>query len=577
MSTIETALATPRKPIRVWPGVIAVTLQWLGWFVVPAIFPGAPIVALLSGVIGGLVILVWWLLFSRAPWIERIAALVLIVLALIGTKRLVHESIAGGAMGMLLYILAIPVFSMGLVLWAVVSRHFATAKRRLAFAPMLIIGCGVFMLLRTDGLTAEFDNDFHWRWSQTREHALSAAEASEEKADPAAVGSGRAETEIGWTGFRGNQRDSTVRFALINPDWSASPPVELWRRPVGPAWSSFAVLGGRLYTQEQRVDDEIVSCHDLKTGKPVWRHRDKARFYESNGGPGPRATPAISNGRVFTQGATGIVNALDAFTGNVIWTRNAVNDTGAKVPGWGIAGSPLVVKDLVIVAAAGNLVAYETETGKPRWLGPAGGTGYSSPQLLTVNGIQQIVLLRSTGVMSVSLTDGKLLWEHAWEGAPIVQPAITDNGDLLISVSESSGLRRLTVGQGNGGWTTQERWTTEDINPWFNDFVVHKGHAFGFDGSSLVCVNLDDGKLKWRGKRYGYGQLVLLPEQDLLIVLSEQGELALAKADHNQFTELGHISALEGKTWNHPVIVDNILLVRNDHEMAAFKLAFEGR
>lgn len=572
MSTIETALATPRKPIRVWPGVIAVTLQWLGWFVVPTIFPQAPIVALLAGVIGGLVILVWWLFFSRARWIERIAAPVLIVLALIGTKRLVHESIAGGGMGMLLYILAIPVFSMGLVLWAVVSRHFSTAKRRLAFVAMLIIGCSVFLFLRTDGLTAEFDNDLHWRWSQTREQKLAAAEASEETANPATTGPAGANTEIGWTGFRGAQRDSTVRGSKINTDWSASPPVELWRRPVGPAWSSFAVQDGRFYTQEQRVDDEIVSCHDIKTGKPVWRHRDKARFYESNGGPGPRATPAISNGRVYSQGATGIVNALDASTGNVIWTRNAVNDTGAKIPGWGIAGSPLVVDDLVIVAAAGSLVAYETATGKPRWQGPAGGSGYSSPQLVTVNGIQQIVLLRSTGVTSVSLTDGKLLWEHAWGGEPIVQPAVADNGDLLISVSQASGLRRLTVGQSNGGWSAQERWTTEDINPWFNDFVVHKGHAFGFDGSELVCVNLDDGKLKWRGKQYGYGQLVLLPEQDVLIVLSEKGELALAKATPDQFTELGHLQALEGKTWNHPVVVGDILLVRNDHEMAAYRL-----
>lgn len=572
MATIETALATPRKPIRLWPGLIAVVLQWVGWFVVPALFPQAAIVALFSGVIGGLAILLWWLFFSRALWIERIVALVLIVLALIGTKRVVHESIAGGAMGMLLYILAIPVFSMGLVLWPLVTRHFSAAKRRLAFVVMLVICCGVFMLVRTGGLTAEFDNDIHWRWSKTPEQAL-LARANEDTAIPVSAPAG---TESGWSGFRGPQRDGTVHGVRIKTDWNASPPVELWRRPVGPAWSSFAVQNGRFYTQEQRGEEEIVSCHDVKTGKPIWRHSDKARFYESNAGAGPRATPTLSNGRVYTQGATGIVNVLDAATGDVVWTRNAVNDTGAKVPGWGIAGSPLVVNDLVIVAAAGNLVAYELASGKPRWFGPQGGSGYSSPQLLTINGIQQIVLLRSTGLTSVSLTDGKLLWEHAWPGEPIVQPAVTSNGDLLISVSESSGLRRLTVGQGSGGWTAQERWTTEDINPWFNDFVVHKGHAFGFDGSSLVCVNLDDGKLKWRGKRYGYGQLVLLPEQDMLIVLSEKGELALAKAATDQFTELGHFPAIEGKTWNHPVLVGDILLVRNDHEMAAFKLSSEG-
>ena len=570
MSTLETALATPRKPLRVWPGLIVVLLQWVGWFVAPAIFPQATIVALLAGVIGGLATLIWWLVFSRAPWFERIAALVLIVLALIGTKRLVHESIAGGAMGMLLYVLAIPVFSMGLVLWATVTRRFSGSKRRLAFVPMVVLCCGVFMVLRTGGLTAEFNNDLHWRWSKTPEQALM-AQASD--APVVSNASATTSTESGWSGFRGPQRDGVVHGVQIKTDWTASPPVELWRRPIGPAWSSFAVQNGRFYTQEQRGDEEIVSCYDVNTGKPIWRHSDNARFYESNAGPGPRATPALNNGRLYTQGATGIVNALDAATGDVIWARNAVNDTGAKVPGWGIAGSPLIVNDLVVVAAAGNLIAYDLASGKTRWLGPAGGTGYSSPQLMTINGIQQIVLLRSTGMLSVAVADGKLLWEHAWEGVPIVQPAVASNGDLLISVSESSGLRRLSIGQTNGGWTTQERWTTEDINPWFNDFVVHKGNAFGFDGSSLVCVNLDDGKLKWRGKRYGYGQLVLLPEQDVLLVLSEQGELALAKAAADQFTELAHFPALQGKTWNHPVLVGNVLLVRNDHEMAAFRLS----
>ena len=575
MATIDTALAPTRKPIRLWPGVIAVVLQWLGWFVLPLFAPQLPFVALLAGVVGGLIILIWWLFFSRALWLERIGALVLIVLALIGAKRLVHESIAGGAMGNLLYVLAIPVFSMGLVLWAVVTRHFSAAKRRLAFVAMIVIGCGVFMFIRTGGLTAEFDNDLHWRWSKTPEQAL-LAQASDDAATPASNTTTPVSTESGWSGFRGPQHDSAVRGVKIKTDWSASPPVELWRRPIGPAWSSFAVQNGRFYTQEQRGEDEVVSCYDIKTGKPVWRHSDKVRFYESNAGAGPRATPTLANGRVYTQGATGIVNVLDAATGNVIWTRNAVTDTGTKIPIWGIAGSPLVVNDLVVVAAAGNLVAYELADGKQRWLGPAGGSGYSSPQLLTINGVPQIILLRSTGVTSVSVSDGKLLWEHNWPGEPIVQPGVAPNGDLLVSVSQSSGLRRLTVGQGSGGWSIQERWTTEDINPWFNDFVVHNGHVYGFDGSSLVCINLEDGKLKWKGKRYGYGQLVLLPDQEVLLVLSEKGELALAKAATDQFTELGNFPALEGKTWNHPVLTGDILLVRNDHEMAAFKLSSEG-
>ena len=573
MATTEIAIAPPRKSLRLWPGVIAVVLQWLGWFLLPVVLPQAAFIGLLMGVLGGLAILLWWLLFSRAPWVERIGAPLLIVGALILTKRVVHPSIAGGAMGMLLYVLAIPVFGLALVAWTVVTRRFTAGARRVALLATILLGCSVFMVIRTGGLTAEFDNDIHWRWTRTPEQLL--VQASEEPAAPANAPVPTT-AETGWSGFRGPQRDSVVHGVRIKTDWSAAPPAELWRRPVGPAWSSFAVDNGRLYTQEQRGEEEIVACYDLGTGKPVWKHSDRARFYESNAGPGPRATPTLNNGRVYTQGATGIVNVLDAATGAVVWTRNAINDTGARIPGWGIAGSPLVINDLVIVAASGNLVAYDLASGKPRWQGPTGGSGYSSPQLVTINGVQQVVLLNSNGAISVSPADGKVLWEHKWEGVPIVQPGVTPNGDLLLSVSESSGLRRLAVAQQSGSWTVQERWTTEDINPWFNDFVIHNGHVYGFNGSSLVCVSLEDGKLKWKGKRYGYGQLILLPEQEMLLILSEQGELALAKAASDQFTELAHFPALEGKTWNHPVLVGNVLLVRNDHEMAAFRLSPEG-
>jgi outer membrane protein assembly factor BamB len=362
----------------------------------------------------------------------------------------------------------------------------------------------------------------------------------------------------------------------IETNWSASPPVELWRRPVGPGWSSFAVHGNLLYTQEQRGDDEVVSCYNGKTGEPVWIHRDAARFFESNGGAGPRATPTLGSGRAYTFGATGILNALDAGDGTVVWSRNVASDTGTPVPYWGFSSSPLVVDDLVIVAAAGQLAAYDLATGDPRWSGPAD-EGYSSPHLATIDGVAQILLISNAGTISVAPTDGKVLWQHPWKGFPIVQPAVTADGSVLIAASSASGTRRIAVAHGPGGWTVEERWTSLALKPYFNDFVVHHGHAFGFDARILACIDLKDGERKWKGGRYGNGQLVLLPDQDLLLVLSEEGELALVKATPDQFTELARFKAIEGKTWNHPVLAGDVLLVRNGAEMAAFKLSRAGR
>jgi outer membrane protein assembly factor BamB len=367
----------------------------------------------------------------------------------------------------------------------------------------------------------------------------------------------------------------------IGTDWSASPPQQIWRRPIGPGWSSFAVHRDLLYTQEQRGDDEIVAAYRVSTGAPIWKHRDTARFYESNGGPGPRGTPTFSDGRLYTFGATGILNALDAADGRVVWSRNVSADSGVKVPDWGFASSPLLIGDLVIVAAAGKLAAYERATGAPRWLGPDGGPGYSSPHVVTLDGAPHIVLLNGGGATGVAAADGTRLWDltvgSSAMSSPIVQPAMTADGDVLISDGTASAMYRVAVRRGASGWTVEERWKSIGLKPFFSDFVVHEGHAYGFDGTILACIDLADGKRKWKGGRYGSGQLVLLADQDLLLVISEEGELALVSATSDKFTELGRVPAIEGKTWNHPVVAGDVLLVRNGEEMAAFRLALAPR
>jgi outer membrane protein assembly factor BamB len=612
---------TPRKPLRLWPGVVIVIVQWLLWFVVPIVAPDAAFVGMLGGVAGGLAIVVWWVFFSRALWSERVGAIILMIVAVPATKLIVHESIARVGMGMLLYISSIPYLSLALVAWALATRRLPDGVRRVSLVAAIVPACAPWTLLRTAGIGSA-GPEFHWRWTPTPEQRL-LAQANDEPLDPARGGpnalsppaappeipkepldsarggpaaraadpvapksnaegpamSDRGFARVEWPGFRGPERDSIIRSVRINTDWSTSPPVEMWRRRIGPGWSSFAVRGDLLYTQEQRGDDEIVACYKVSTGEPVWRHRDPVRFWEAEGGVGPRATPTISKNRVYAFGATGILNALDAGNGKVVWSRNVASDTGRSVPDWGFASSPLVVDDDVIVAAAGTLAAYDVATGNPRWRGPSYGGSYSSPHRATIDGVVQILLLGGPGAISVAPANGAVLWEHKWSPGAIVQPALTADGDILINAIASTGgigTRRLDVRHGSDGWSVEERWTSNGLKPYFNDFVVHKGHAFGFDGSILACIDLEDGTRKWKGGRYGNGQLLLLPDQDLLLVVSEEGELALVQASPDQFRELARFKAIEGKTWNHPVLVGDVLLVRNGEEMAAFRLSVAG-
>src|SRR5215210_3527682 len=173
MTTSQINLPTSRKPLRVWPGVVAVVVLGLLWLV-PFVFNDAAMVPMMGGLACGLAVLVWWLFFSRAPWVERVGAVALIVAALFAAKRFVHESIAGGGMGMLLFVYAIPVVSVALVVWAVASRRLSLSggPRRASLVVAILMACGVFTLLRTGGISGDGDSDMHWRWTPTPEQRL---------------------------------------------------------------------------------------------------------------------------------------------------------------------------------------------------------------------------------------------------------------------------------------------------------------------------------------------------------------------------------------------------------------------
>ena len=624
------------RPLRLWPGVAIVALIVLVRYVIPFFIPEADLSGVLVGVVGAALILVWWLCFSRAPWSERLGALFVIAAAVIAIKPLVHPSISNGFMNRMFYVYAVPAsVAPALVAWALFSRRLSKPARWATMVATIFLACAAWMLLRTNGITGDAGAQLAWRWTQSAEERLLAQgepdplpvapaapisvppDAAKVPAvaqpsgapvttatEPTAATAAKSETlaarmpedattartagpveapamgRVEWPGFRGSARDGIVHGVRIETDWSSTPPVKMWQRPIGPGWSSFAVQGDLLFTQEQRGDEEMVVAYRVKTGEPVWRHRDATRFWESNGGAGPRGTPTLHNGRVYALGATGILNVLDVRNGAVVWSRNAASDSKKQVPMWGFSSSPLIVHDMVVVAAAGKLAAYDLASGKPRWFGPNGGGGYSSPHLATIGGVEQIVFLSAKGATGINPADGKELWHYAWEGTPILQPALTVDGDVLVTSGDAMGgmgMRRLAVTHSSDSWSVAERWTSNGLKPYFSDFVVHNGHAFGFDGRILSCIDLKDGTRKWKGGRFGQGQLVLLPDQDLLLVLSEEGELGLVSATPDKFTEVARLPGIEGKTWNHPVLVRDTLLVRNDQEMAAFRLPVSAR
>jgi outer membrane protein assembly factor BamB len=607
--------------IRLWPGVVAAVLLVFVRFVLPALSPAGGIfgldtvlVSALGAVVMAMVIFLWWMFFSRAAWSERLIALAAIVISMFALYPLAHISIQNGFMGRMFYFSAPITQSLALVVWAALSRRFTGNTRRVSLVAAIVLGTALWTLWRTDGLFLG-RSVMQWRWTPTAEEKLlaqgedappPAPAAAPDLAPAAAVATppptptptaaaeapevnrpaGRAMSEptaegatrVEWPGFRGPARNGAVPGIRINTDWTASPPTQLWKRAMGPGWSSFAVGGDLLYTQEQRGDDEIVACHRVSTGEVVWRHKDPVRFWESNGGAGPRGTPALHNGRVYALGATGVLNALDARTGAVIWTRNAAKDTGRGLPGWGFTSSPLVINDIVIVATSGTMAAYDLATGAPRWTGPKLLGSYSSPHRVTIDGVAQVVLLTGSGAAGVDPSNGSVLWQNEWTdgGTTIVQPAVIGTNDLLITTASAMGglgVRRLHVARDSAGaWKVEERWTSNGLKPYFNDFVIHEGHAIGFDGNILASINLEDGKRNWKGGRYGNGQMLLLPDQDLLLLVSEEGELALVSATPDKYTELARIPGIDGKTWNHPVVVGDILLVRNGEHMAAFRL-----
>ncbi|HYE63990.1 MAG TPA: PQQ-binding-like beta-propeller repeat protein [Pyrinomonadaceae bacterium] len=381
-----------------------------------------------------------------------------------------------------------------------------------------------------------------------------------------------------WTDFRGPGRDGRYDELMVKTNWPTGGLPLLWRQPVGGGYASFVIAEGRAFTIEQRRRQEVVAAYDVETGRELWAHGWQAEFKESMGGDGPRATPTWNAGRLYALGATGEFRCLEAKTGKVIWSRNILSDNRAGNLQWGMSAAPLIVDDKVIVLPGGALdnsvVAYNKLTGAPVWKALSDQASYTSPMLVTLAGRRQILVVTARRAVGLAPEDGSLLWETPWEnqaGINVSQPIIVDQNRFFISAGYGKGAALVEVTGTGKSFTARKVWEHNSMKNKFNSSVLHDGHIYGLDEGILTCIDVGTGARKWKGGRYGYGQVLLLASGHLLIT-TEDGEIVLVKATPEQHTELAKFSALEGRTWNNAAIANGRLLVRNTTEMACYNL-----
>ena len=404
-----------------------------------------------------------------------------------------------------------------------------------------------------------------------------------------------------YPGFLGLGYWPEVKGVTLDPDWQAHPPELVWRHEIGAGWSSFAIVGNYAFTQEQRGDQELVTCYRLDTGAPVWTHADTARFDPADfqgglGGIGPRCTPTIVGERVYTQGATGIVNCLEARTGRVVWTHDTIAETGADVTVWGKSGSPLVTDGVVIISVGApldlaarekfhsSLVAYDAESGEVLWAAGSRPASYATPVVATLAGVRQILIVNESYVTAQRATDGKVLWEQPWgsetdTSASCVQPIPLADDRVLLCKGYGVGVSLLQVARDADGHFTAKPVWDPPINPVmkskFANLALRDGYAYGLDEVLVECLDVATGNIKWKKRRhpeFGHGQLMLVG--DKLLVISETGELALVEASPERYHELASIQALDAAnvTWNNPAFSAPYVLVRNAREAACYRL-----
>lgn len=453
-------------------------------------------------------------------------------------------------------------------IWLILLSRLPWRKRVLGVLAAVLALATLPVLLRIRGVSGDLVPIVEFRWKSPRETAppLSPASAIQTNVHP----------ELSFPQLAGPNRNGELSEPRLATNWLESPPRLRWRKPAGAAWSGFVVAGQRAVTQEQQGESEAVVCYDLLSGQVIWTHTDSARYATTIAGEGPRATPTIVSNLVYTMGGTGLLNCLNLHDGTKRWSRQVLTDHGASLPDWGLAASPLVWKDQVLVTVGGPrqsaLASYRAEDGEPLWSAGTGGPDYSSPVVLPLLGQEQIVLFTTSGLNGMNDSD-EMLWQYPWPGGHphISLPLLLDTNSFVASSGYGTGAERIRLERGQDGKISAHRvWKSLAMKSKFGMLHEQDGFLYGLDDGMMACVDLADGKRRWKDGRYGHGQSLLVAGS--ILMMAENGEIILIQPNPERLVELARFRVLSAKTWNPPCLAGEYLLVRNDQEMACFQL-----
>lgn len=465
------------------------------------------------------------------------------------------------------------VILIALGLWLIWWTIFSRARWRLrlgVLAGFFLCVASVPVLFRIRGVSGDLLPILEFRWAR---HELPSTIQTNSISTTHRL---NVSTNLGFPQFYGPNRDGVLPGLTLDTNWSAHPPQLLWKQEIGAAWSGFAFVGDIAVTQEQRGEDECVVAYEVETGRQLWLHADRTRYFTVIAGEGPRATPTIVGKQVFTCGATGRLNCLDLATGRIVWTRDVVAEGGGKVPGWGCASSPLVLDEMVVVHGGSGkhtLFAFRLADGLPAWTAGTADPSYASPSVATLAGVRQVIGFNHRQTAGYDAATGAILWERPWgNGNPSCSaPVVLGTNQILFSGGYGVGAELFELSpDGAGKINVRQLWRSPRMKAKFAHLYARNGFLYGLDDGVFACVDLADGAQRWKEGRYGHGQGLLVGADYLL--MAESGELILLRPTPEAPNELARFRVFNSKTWNPPALAGEFLLVRNDLEAAALRL-----